>query len=99
MKAMTYRGPYKVRIEEKDIPAIEHPNDAIVRVELAACMPRNSPCWDVKTWAPDSIRRDGASGARNLEGPQNEVSVARSLSKDPPGKHRACHQRRLPGHC
>jgi alcohol dehydrogenase len=36
MKAMTYRGPYKVRIEEKDIPAIEHPNDAIVRVELAA---------------------------------------------------------------
>jgi alcohol dehydrogenase len=36
MKAMTYRGPYKVRIEEKDIPAIEHPNDAIVRVDLAA---------------------------------------------------------------
>ena len=36
MKAMSYRGPYKVRIEEKDIPAIEHPNDAIVRVELAA---------------------------------------------------------------
>jgi threonine dehydrogenase-like Zn-dependent dehydrogenase len=36
MKAMTYRGPYRVRIEEKDIPAIEHPNDAIVRVKLAA---------------------------------------------------------------
>ena len=36
MKAMTYRGPYKVRIEEKDVPSIEHPNDAIVRVELAA---------------------------------------------------------------
>jgi len=36
MKAMVYRGPYKVRIEEKDIPRIEHPNDAIVRVELAA---------------------------------------------------------------
>jgi hypothetical protein len=36
MKAMTYRGPYNVRIEEKDIPSIEHPNDAIVRVELAA---------------------------------------------------------------
>jgi alcohol dehydrogenase len=33
---MTYRGPYKIRIEEKDIPSIEHPNDAIVRVELAA---------------------------------------------------------------
>ena len=25
MKAMTYRGPYKVRVEEKDIPSIEHP--------------------------------------------------------------------------
>ncbi|WP_460359275.1 zinc-dependent alcohol dehydrogenase [Mycobacterium sp. ZZG] len=36
MKAMSYRGPCKVRIEEKEIPAIEHPNDAIVRVELAA---------------------------------------------------------------
>ena len=36
MKAMTYRGPYKVRVEEKRDPVIEHPNDAIVRVELAA---------------------------------------------------------------
>ena len=35
MKAMVYRGPYKVRVEEKDIPPIEHPNDAIVRVTLA----------------------------------------------------------------
>src|SRR3712207_5083785 len=36
MRAMVYRGPYKVRTEEKDIPSIEHPNDAIVRVTLAA---------------------------------------------------------------
>ncbi|WP_152189498.1 zinc-dependent alcohol dehydrogenase [Georgenia satyanarayanai] len=36
MRAMVYRGPYKIRVEEKDIPRIEHPNDAIVRVELAA---------------------------------------------------------------
>src|SRR3954447_24509948 len=36
MQAMTYRGPYKVRVEEKDVPEIEHPNDAIVRVTLAA---------------------------------------------------------------
>jgi alcohol dehydrogenase len=33
---MVYRGPYKVRVEEKDSPPIEHPNDAIVRVTLAA---------------------------------------------------------------
>lgn len=36
MKAMVYRGPYKVRAEEKDVPRIEHPNDAIVRVTRAA---------------------------------------------------------------
>ncbi|WP_409332528.1 zinc-dependent alcohol dehydrogenase [Trujillonella humicola] len=36
MRATVYRGPYKLRVEEKDVPAIEHPNDAIVRVTLAA---------------------------------------------------------------
>ena len=36
MRTMVYRGPYKVRVEEKDVPPIEHPNDAIVRVTLAA---------------------------------------------------------------
>jgi threonine dehydrogenase-like Zn-dependent dehydrogenase len=36
MRAMTYRGPYKVRVENKPMPVIEHPNDAIVRVTLAA---------------------------------------------------------------
>src|SRR4051812_14863861 len=36
MRAMVYRGPYKVRVEEKDSPPIEHPNDAIVRVTRAA---------------------------------------------------------------
>ncbi|MBV9594986.1 MAG: glutathione-dependent formaldehyde dehydrogenase [Actinobacteria bacterium] len=36
MQAMVYRGPYRIRVEEKDVPAIEHPNDAIVRVRLAA---------------------------------------------------------------
>jgi threonine dehydrogenase-like Zn-dependent dehydrogenase len=36
MRAMAYRGPYRIRVEERDIPAIEHPNDAIIKVELAA---------------------------------------------------------------
>jgi S-(hydroxymethyl)glutathione dehydrogenase/alcohol dehydrogenase len=36
VRAMVYRGPYKMRVEEKRKPAIEHPNDAIVRVTLAA---------------------------------------------------------------
>jgi S-(hydroxymethyl)glutathione dehydrogenase / alcohol dehydrogenase len=33
---MVYRGPYRVRVEEKDKPRIEHPGDAIVRVTRAA---------------------------------------------------------------
>jgi len=36
MRAMVYRGPHRIRVEEKDRPSIEHPNDAIVRVDLAA---------------------------------------------------------------
>jgi alcohol dehydrogenase len=36
MRAMVYRGPCRVRIEEKPMPSIEHPNDAIVRVTRAA---------------------------------------------------------------
>jgi alcohol dehydrogenase len=36
MRAMVYRGPGRIRVEEKEIPAIEHPNDAIVRVTCAA---------------------------------------------------------------
>ena len=36
MRAMVYRGPYKIRVEDKDVPRVEHPNDAIVRVTRAA---------------------------------------------------------------
>ncbi len=35
MLAMNYRGPYRVRTEEKADPVIEHPQDAIVRVTRA----------------------------------------------------------------
>ena len=35
MLAMNFRGPYRVRAEQKSDPAIEHPNDAIVRVSRA----------------------------------------------------------------
>src|SRR5690606_5868208 len=32
MKAMNFRGPYRVRVAHKPEPKIEHPRDAIVRV-------------------------------------------------------------------
>lgn len=37
MLAMNYRGPFRVRIDEKPYPRILHPNDAIVRV-LRSCI-------------------------------------------------------------
>lgn len=37
MEAVVYRGPYMGRVEEKDMPAIEHPNDAIVRELILRC--------------------------------------------------------------
>lgn len=37
MKAMSYRGPYRIRLDEKPVPQIEHPQDAIVRV-VRACV-------------------------------------------------------------
>ena len=36
MRALVYRGPYRVEVREKEMPRIEHPNDAVVKVELAA---------------------------------------------------------------
>lgn len=36
MRAMVYRGPYRVRVQDKPEPAVEHPNDAIIRVTRAA---------------------------------------------------------------
>ena len=35
MRAMTYRGPYRIRVIDKPTPEIEHPRDAIVRVTRA----------------------------------------------------------------
>lgn len=32
MLAMNYRGPFRVRVDDKPIPEIEHPSDAIIRV-------------------------------------------------------------------
>jgi threonine dehydrogenase-like Zn-dependent dehydrogenase len=36
MRAMVYRGPHKIRVEDKKIRAIEHPNEAIVWVTKGA---------------------------------------------------------------
>jgi S-(hydroxymethyl)glutathione dehydrogenase / alcohol dehydrogenase len=32
MRAMDYRGPYRVRVDDKPMPEIKHPRDAVVKV-------------------------------------------------------------------
>ena len=59
MRAMVYRGPYKIRVEEKDIPALEHPNDAIVQVTLAAICGSDLPRmarWPIPAPRPRAVR-------------------------------------------
>ena len=36
MLAMTFRGSYRIRVDEKPDPKIEHPQDAIIKVTRAA---------------------------------------------------------------
>lgn len=36
MLATVYRAPHKVRLEDRPMPVLQHPNDAIVKVELAS---------------------------------------------------------------
>ncbi len=36
MKAVVYHGPYDVRVDEKPVPRIEHPEDAILKVTTTA---------------------------------------------------------------
>src|SRR5205085_11567711 len=36
MRALSYQGPYKVKVVKKPDPRVEHPNDAILKVTRAA---------------------------------------------------------------
>ncbi|CAM5353147.1 Glutathione-independent formaldehyde dehydrogenase OS=Streptomyces albaduncus OX=68172 GN=FHS32_003515 PE=3 SV=1 [Streptomyces griseoloalbus] len=36
MKAVVYKGPFEVAVEDVENPSIQHPNDVIVRVTSTA---------------------------------------------------------------
>lgn len=38
IKAVKYKGPFKVEVEEVDMPKLEHADDVLVKV-TTACMP------------------------------------------------------------
>ncbi|EXM15039.1 hypothetical protein RAB80_007401 [Fusarium oxysporum f. sp. vasinfectum] len=47
MQAVVFKGPFKVAVEQRPIPRIQHPNDAIVKVQYTALCGRrvfSSPC-------------------------------------------------------
>lgn len=46
MRAMSYRGPRRVRVVDKPVPRIEHPDDAIVRVTRAAICGSDIHLWN-----------------------------------------------------
>ena len=47
MKAVNYQGPFKVKVEEVDVPHIQHPDDVIVKVTTAGMS--MSLCWVLHT--------------------------------------------------
>jgi threonine dehydrogenase-like Zn-dependent dehydrogenase len=36
MKAVNYQGPFKVSVEDVELPKLQHPDDVIVKVTTAA---------------------------------------------------------------
>jgi S-(hydroxymethyl)glutathione dehydrogenase / alcohol dehydrogenase len=68
MLALTYRGPYRVRVVEKPIPKIEHPRDAIVRV-TRACI-----CGSVYTCITGSCPTRASARASAFVGIVEEVA-------------------------
>ncbi|KAJ5116600.1 hypothetical protein N7456_000948 [Penicillium angulare] len=55
MKALNYKGPYEVRVEEVDMPKIEHPDDIIVKVTTAAICGSDLHMYEGRTAAEPGI--------------------------------------------
>ena len=81
MKAMTYRGPFRVRVDEKPDPEIEHPMDAIVRVTRAAIC--GSDIHLYHGMVPDT--RVGSTFGHEFTGIVEEVGAG--VEKLKPGDH------------
>jgi hypothetical protein len=42
MKAVNYRSPFKVRVEDVPMPNIEHPDDVIVKITTSGGLRQNA---------------------------------------------------------
>ncbi|GJN76891.1 hypothetical protein PLIIFM63780_000379 [Purpureocillium lilacinum] len=55
MKALNYKGPFQVKVEEVDKPQLEHPDDIIVRVTTAAICGSDLHMYEGRTAAEPGI--------------------------------------------
>ncbi len=69
MRAVSYEAPYKLRVRDKPPPAIEHPNDAVLRVRRAAIC--GSDLHLLHGFVPDT--RVGATFGHEFTGVVEEV--------------------------
>lgn len=81
MKAMTYRGPLRVRLDEKPVPEILHPQDAIVRVTRACICGSDLHLYNGSV--PDT--RVGSTFGHEFTGIVE--SVGEEVTKIKPGDH------------
>ena len=89
MKAVVYKGPFKVAVEEVEDPRIEHPNDVIVRITSTAICGSDLHMYEGRTAAEPGI----VFGHENM-GIVEECRRRRHL--DPAGRpRRHALQRRL----
>ena len=76
MLAMNYRGPLGVRIDQKPIPEILHPQDAIVRITRSCICGSDLHLYNGSV---SDTRVGTASSFRSISPVENAFSVSRSL--------------------
>lgn len=49
MKAVCYKGPFSVEVQDVDTPSIEHPDDIIVKVTTSAICGEHSSLANIRS--------------------------------------------------
>jgi threonine dehydrogenase-like Zn-dependent dehydrogenase len=55
MKAVNYQGPFKVSVEDVELPKLQHPDDVIVKVTTAAICGSDLHMYEGRTKAEPGI--------------------------------------------
>lgn len=55
MKAVCYKGPFSVEVQDVALPSIEHPDDIVVKVTTAAICGSDSHMYEGRTGAQPGL--------------------------------------------